>query len=71
MARGKVCNGELRMNLVKRESTSNGDCHWTWKLKPDHVADAGVHFLRDRVHGEHSGDRDRARGRRTRKSHWR
>lgn len=35
------------MNLVKRESASNGDCHWAWKLKPDRVADAGVHFLRD------------------------
>jgi len=35
------------MKLVKRESASNGDCHWAWKLKPDRVADAGVHFLRD------------------------
>lgn len=35
------------MKLVKRESTSNGDCHWAWKLKPDRVADAGVHFLQD------------------------
>lgn len=41
------------MNLVKRESASNGDCYWAWKLKPDHVADASVHFLRDRIHGEH------------------
>lgn len=46
------------MNLVKRESASNGDCHWAWKLKPDRVADAGVHFLRDRIHGEHNGDRE-------------
>lgn len=59
------------MNLVKRKSASNGDCHWAWKLKPDRVADAGVHFLRDRIHGEHSRGRDRGRdrgrGRRTRK----
>lgn len=58
------------MNLVKRKSASNGDCHWAWKLKPDRVADAGVHFLRDRIHGEHSRGRDRGRdrgrGRRTR-----
>lgn len=51
-ADGRVCNGGPRMSLVKRESTSNGDCHWAWKLKPDRVADAGVHFLRDRIHGE-------------------
>lgn len=56
------------MNLVKRESASNGDCHWAWKLKPDRVADAGVHFLRDRIHGEHSGGRDRTRERRMRKT---
>lgn len=49
------------MNLVKRESASNGDCHWAWKLKPDRVADAGVHFLRDRIHGEHSGGEGRGR----------
>lgn len=57
------------MNLVKRKSASNGDCHWAWKLKPDRVADAGVHFLRDRIHGEHSRGRDRGRdrGRGTRK----
>lgn len=51
------------MNLVKRKSASNGDCHWAWKLKPDRVADAGVHFLRDRIHGEHSRGRDRGRDR--------
>lgn len=39
------------MSLVKRESASNGDCHWAWKLKPDRVADAGVHFLQDHIHG--------------------
>lgn len=59
------------MSLVKRESASNGDYHWTWKLKPDRVADAGVHFLRDRTHGERAAEAEieREGEGRTSKSH--